>query len=67
MIRAIEGKANWERLGWTAEHTVFLEAMGDVRRIRNETMHFSPDPVSETDLENLRAFLRWLTHLMSAR
>jgi len=67
MIRAIEGKANWERLGWTAERTVFLEAMGDVRRIRNETMHFSPDPVSETDLENLRAFLRWLTHLMSAR
>lgn len=67
MIRALERKTNWERLGWTADRTVFLEALGDVRRIRNETMHFSPDPLSETDLEKLRAFLRWLRHLMSAR
>lgn len=67
MIRAIESRASWNRLGWTADRNVFLEAMGDVRRIRNETMPFSPDPLSASDLEALRAFLQWLRYLMETR
>jgi hypothetical protein len=64
MIRIIEHPANWERLGWISDRNVFLEAIGDVRRIRNETMHFSPDPLVEEDLRILRSFLDWLRNLM---
>jgi predicted transcriptional regulator len=67
MIRIVERPAHWERLDWAADRSVFLEAFQDVRRIRNETMHFSPDPISETDLDTLRKFLRWIRHLMEAR
>lgn len=64
MIRVIENRDNWERLGWVGDRNVFLEAMADVRRIRNETMHFSPDPLSEGDLATLRSALAWIRHLM---
>lgn len=67
MIRVVERPANWERLGWAADRSVFVEAFQEVRRIRNETMHFSPDPLSETDLETLRTFIRWVRHLLAAR
>lgn len=64
MIRAIENRDNWERLGWVGDRNVFLEAMADVRRIRNETMHFSPDPLDEGDLATLKSALGWIRHLM---
>ena len=67
MIRIVERPANWDRLDWAADRSVFIEAFQEVRRIRNETMHFSPDPLSEADLETLRTFLRWIRHLMEAR
>jgi CBS domain-containing protein len=67
MIRIVERPSNWERLEWVADRAVFVEAFQEVRRIRNETMHFSPDPLSEGDLETLRKFLRWIRHLMEAR
>ena len=64
MIRVIENRENWDRLGWVGDRTVFVEAMGDVRRIRNETMHFSPDPMSLDDIATLRSALDWIRHLM---
>jgi hypothetical protein len=68
MIRVLQFPENWERVGWAAaDRNVFLEALNDVRRIRNETMHFSPDPLSEEDLESLSKFLRWIRHLMDAK
>lgn len=67
MSRVVEPPDNWDRLGWEADRAVFLEGLRNVRRIRNETMHFSPDPLSEGDIEALKAFLRWIRHLMEAR
>jgi len=68
MIRVLQFPQNWERLGWAAvDRNVFLEALDDVRRIRNETMHFSPDPLSDEDLEALSKLLRWIRHLMDAK
>ena len=36
----------WETLGWNIDHLHFLNLLEEVRRVRNELMHFTPDPLS---------------------
>jgi CBS domain-containing protein len=49
--------ARWERLGWLSDRKVFINALDEVRQIRNDIMHFDPDP---PDTKPLDAFLDWL-------
>jgi hypothetical protein len=67
MIRMLEPAQNWNRLLWPADRPEFVGAMHEVRRVRNEIMHFSPDPLSNVDLDTLRNALAWIRHLMAAR
>jgi restriction system protein len=36
----------WEMLGWNIDHQMFLNLLEEVRNVRNELMHFTPDPLS---------------------
>jgi CBS domain-containing protein len=47
----------WERLGWLSDRKTFTNALDEVRQIRNDIMHFDPDP---PDTKPLNAFLDWL-------
>ena len=60
LIRLLDPEKHWGRLEWRLERKVFLSALQRVRRIRNEVMHFSPDPLSREDLQALRAFVTCL-------
>jgi hypothetical protein len=53
-IRIIENPENWTLLGLAIDRGVFVKRLDEIRRIRNEIMHFHPDGISDTDLENLR-------------
>ncbi|RBQ11661.1 hypothetical protein DP939_44785 [Spongiactinospora rosea] len=37
----------WSALEWNLDHDLFLRRLEDVRKIRNELMHFTPDPLSD--------------------
>ena len=51
----------WELLGFAGvEREVFGQTMEDVRLVRNSLMHFSPDPLDDTDLMLLDDALRFL-------
>jgi predicted transcriptional regulator len=63
--RIVEEPAGWERLGWRADRKVFTMQFDRVRQIRNEIMHFSPDPVSVADVTTLRHFLDWVQELVT--
>ncbi len=52
--------SNFERLGWSLDHDMFLELLGAVHSLRNSLMHFSTDPLSEEDLAPVRSFLQIL-------
>ncbi|MFC7329199.1 CBS domain-containing protein [Marinactinospora rubrisoli] len=52
--------ANWALMCWNLDHDLFLELLGAVISIRNETMHFSSDPMPPEDLEKLESFLTLL-------
>lgn len=58
--RFLSQPSTFERIGWRADRKVFHHKMESVRRIRNEVMHFSPDPLDEQDVRLLQTFLQWL-------
>jgi restriction system protein len=43
LVRPEEG---WAKLGWNIDHEYFIESLIEVRDVRNELMHFAPDPLS---------------------
>ena len=61
--RILEQEENWARLGFAACRRVFCSLLDEVRKLRNEIMHFHPDAIEDGDLECLRRFLRLLDEL----
>ena len=61
--RFIENPTNFDQLGWAADRMVFIQKLDVVRRIRNEVMHFSPDPLADSAVDLLRKFLDWVRDL----
>lgn len=59
-IRLLENPANWSALDIGLDRARLCAQLDRVRRIRNEVMHFSPDGVSDEDLESLRDMVRFL-------
>ena len=51
---------NWSRLGWALDHGVFLEVLDEVRLVRNDVMHFNPDPIESDRLVTVGSLLRLL-------
>jgi restriction system protein len=57
---ALSKSENWERLGWPLDHESFTQHLEEVRRTRNEFMHFSPDPLNDVQMSWLEGFVRIL-------
>jgi CBS domain-containing protein len=57
-IRLMEFPANWSRYGWELDRTVILKELSEVRRIRNDVMHFNPDPLTSEQERTLINFLK---------
>lgn len=59
-VRILENPGNWDKLKWNLDRRTFIEALHEVRILRNEVMHFSPDPLDEDAVAILRNFAQWL-------
>lgn len=53
-IRIIENPDNFTKLKLNIDRVVLAKQLDDVRKIRNDVMHFDPEGVSNDDLELLR-------------
>ncbi len=53
-IRILSNEANWYKVGLHLDRSAFCEELSDVNRIRNDVMHFDPDPLTVQDLSKLR-------------
>ena len=58
--RLLDNPSRWSKTGWQAEQSIFIEALNAVRDIRNDVMHFTPDPLDDDQIGQLRSFIRWL-------
>lgn len=53
-VRLLEKPDNWKILNLQMDRATFTKRLDQVRRIRNEVMHFHPDGISSEDLNTLR-------------
>lgn len=61
--RIFENEENWAQLGFVACRKTFCKELDEVRKLRNEIMHFHPDVIEDGDFEQLRRFSRLLEQL----
>ncbi|WP_322103952.1 CBS domain-containing protein [Paraburkholderia sp. J41] len=59
-IRLLESEDNWKKIDVPLDRAVFTGELNEVRRIRNDVMHFDPDGITPEDHDTLRAFVRFL-------
>lgn len=61
--RIFEREENWAKLGFVACRKTFCKELDEVRKLRNEIMHFHPDVIDDGDFEQLYRFSRLLEQL----
>ncbi|MEV6769683.1 hypothetical protein AB0N05_13750 [Nocardia sp. NPDC051030] len=52
--------SRWAKIGWRLDQGQFLELLEAVRKIRNELMHFAPDPLSDEKFASVNGLLELL-------
>jgi len=45
------------------ESELFIKKLDEIRRIRNDVMHFDPDGIPDQDIDKLRDFVRLMQSL----
>lgn len=58
-IRLLQDPDKWRRLECKLDRKTFVDRLDSVRRIRNDVMHFHPDPVEPEDIEMLQEIARF--------
>jgi predicted transcriptional regulator len=56
--RVLENPGNWRTLHWPLDRTVFNTRLAEMRAVRNDIMHFNPDPIPEGVVDQLRNVIR---------
>ncbi len=64
-IRLLENPDRWTKINLPIDRATFCEGLERVRKIRNDVMHFDPDPLGNEDLNHLRDFTQLLQRLQS--
>jgi hypothetical protein len=62
-IRLLQAEDNWSRLSLRLDRAEFIKWLAEVREVRNDVMHFDPDPVSREGLQLLREVARMMQTL----
>ena len=63
MLRALERDLGWNELRLPLDRDLFMQSLQVVRTIRNDVMHFDPDPIESERLDTLNDFVRLLQAL----
>src|SRR6266542_1323602 len=58
--RSLENPGSWAKLGWPLDRVAFVKRLDELRGVRNDVMHFNPDPVPPDSVDKLRNILSML-------
>ncbi len=58
--RVLENPDRWQKLGWPLDRATFIKRLDQLRVVRNNVMHFNPEPVPADAVEKLRYILKLL-------
>lgn len=62
-VRLLENSERWGKLGLNLDRAEFIKESHRIRAIRNDVMHFSPDPMGADELVALRRFSAFVAEL----
>lgn len=62
-MRLLENPDNWAIVNLPLDRAVFINHLNRVRELRNDVMHFDPDPFADEDLTMLRSFVNFMRSL----
>jgi hypothetical protein len=62
-LRLLGSSQRWEKLAIRIDRSTFVKDLDNVRRIRNEVMHFDPEGLDTRDLTELRDFVGLLQRI----
>jgi CBS domain-containing protein len=62
-LRLLQDSSRWAKVGIAIDRAIFVKELDAVRIIRNDVMHFDPDPLPDSDLQTLRRFATFLQAL----
>ena len=57
-VRLIEHPQIWGKLNLKIDRVVLTKLLEDVRKVRNDVMHFDPDPMTTDELATLKRAVR---------
>lgn len=66
-IRILENEDRWNKVGLSLDRKTVVTDLHRVREIRNDVMHFDPDPLGDDALGQLRDFTEFLRGLKRAK
>ena len=58
--RTLENPENWKKLDWPLDRATFIKHLDELRLVRNNVMHFNPEPRDPQTVEKLRYMLKLL-------
>jgi len=58
--RTLENPDHWKKLGWPLDRATFIKRLDELRLIRNNVMHFNPEPHDPQAVQKLRFMLKLL-------
>jgi CBS domain-containing protein len=65
-VRILDYSDNWAKLGLGMDRKVFCAELAGVNKIRNDVMHFNPDPLTSENLTRLQNVSRMFETLRGA-
>lgn len=65
LVKILEHAENWKKLDIKLDRAAFCAEMAAINRIRNDVMHFDPDPLTNQNIEKLRNVARLFDLLRS--
>jgi CBS domain-containing protein len=64
-VKIFEHPSNWEKIGLQLDRATFCAELSEINSIRNDVMHFDPDPITKQNLATLRNASKLLDMLRS--
>jgi CBS domain-containing protein len=64
-LRLLENPERWKKFGLAIDRSSFCRNLDNIRRIRNDVMHFDPDGVPSKELDSLRDFTKFLSQIQN--
>lgn len=58
--RMLQNGAHWSALGWPLDRATFASRLSDLREVRNDLVHFNPDPVPDQSVAQIRHMIQVL-------